>query len=191
MLRFFVPLWTVAGAMDWYWHRNTDIEHTAGMRESVLHFGMFNEAGVPLLMALFLEINAAVFATMLAAIAVHELNAFIDVRYALNRREVKNWEQHTHSFLEVLPFAALSITAITHWGQFRALFSSGPEKPDFAFRLKKRRLPAGHIVEMAGLILGGVVVPFANEFWRCWKARNEPHYHAGFYPRRAQVSRAA
>src|SRR5438270_4460486 len=179
MLRIFVPLWTAAGVLDWYWHKNTDIEHTAGIPESLLHFGMFMEGGVPLMMGIFLEINAGVLAAMAGSIAVHELTAFLDVRYALNYREVKNWEQHTHSFLEVLPVTAFSLFTVFHWDQFRALLGAGPEKPDFRFRMKSRRLPKRHLAALAGLIAFGVVAPYANELWRCWKARKEPHYNAG------------
>jgi hypothetical protein len=181
MLRLFIPLWAGAGMLDWYWHKNTDIEHTAGIRESLLHFGMFTEGGVPLILALFLEINAGVLAAMAAAMLVHELTAFVDVRYALNHREVKNWEQHTHSFLEVLPFAALSMSALTHWDQFRALLGGGPEKPDLRFRMKRRKVPGRYLAAVAGIVVFGVITPFANELWRCWKARNEPHYNSGFY----------
>jgi hypothetical protein len=184
MLRFFIPLWAAAGVMDWYWHKNTDIEHTAGIKESLMHFGMFTEGGVPLMLGLFLEINAGVLATMAGSIVVHELTTFWDVRYALNRREVKNWEQHTHSFLEVLPFAAFSLSAVMHWDQFRSLLGAGPEKPDFRFRMKSRKLPRRYLALLGSIILGGVVAPYANELWRCWRARIEPHYNSGFYQSR-------
>jgi hypothetical protein len=173
MLRLFLPVWATAGVLDWYWHKKTDIEHTAGIKESILHVGMFGQAGVPLLMGLFLEINAGVLSAMIAAIVLHELTAFVDVRYALARREVTNWEQHTHSFLEILPFAAFSMSAIVHWGQARALLGAGPEKPDFRLRMKRRKLPKRYLAEVAGIILGAVVVPYANELWRCWRARRE------------------
>ena len=189
MLRFFVPLWAGAGVMDWYWHKNTDIEHTAGMTESLMHFGMFTEGGVPLMMGLFMEINAGVFAAMAGSIVIHELTAFLDVRYALNHREVKNWEQHTHSFLEVLPFAAFSLSAVLHWDQFRALLGAGPEKPDFTFRMKSRKLPRRYIGWLGALIVGGVIAPYANELWRCWKARKEPHHNTGFYDPDAKTRR--
>lgn len=171
MLRFFLPLWASAGILDWYWHKRTDIENTAGWKESVLHISMFGEAGLPLLMGLFLEINAGVLASMATAIVIHELTAFVDVRYALTQREVTNWEQHTHSLLEVLPFAAFSMSVIVHWRQFRALLGAGPDKPDFRLRLKSRKVPRPYLLEVAAIIVGAVMVPYANELWRCWKAR--------------------
>jgi len=171
LLRFFVPLWAVAGISDWYWHKRTDIEHTAGLPESLMHIVMFGEAGVPLLLSLFFEVNAAVFAASAASIVVHELTAFADVRYALDHRKVPQWESHTHSFLEILPFTALSLIAIVHWGEFRSLLGAGPEKPDFRFRPKKRRLPNRYIAELAAILAFGVALPYANELYRCWRAR--------------------
>jgi len=42
------------------WHKDTDIEHTAGVEESLIHSWMFAEVGLPILMGLFWEINAGV-----------------------------------------------------------------------------------------------------------------------------------
>ena len=40
-----MPLWLGAGLADWYLHRRTRIEDTAGPRESALHSLMFAETG--------------------------------------------------------------------------------------------------------------------------------------------------
>src|ERR1700751_3251637 len=45
-----MPLWLGAGLADWYLHRRTRIEETAGPRESALHSLMFAETGVPVLL---------------------------------------------------------------------------------------------------------------------------------------------
>jgi len=37
LLYFIMPLWMVAGLLDWYHHRRTKIEKTAGTRESMIH----------------------------------------------------------------------------------------------------------------------------------------------------------
>ena len=49
-------------AGDWWCHRRTDIEHTAGPTESAIHALMMAEAGVPALRGLFCEVNAGVLA---------------------------------------------------------------------------------------------------------------------------------
>jgi hypothetical protein len=58
LLYFVMPVWFLAGVADWLCHRATDIEHTAGAKESIIHLLMFAEIAIPLLGCLFLEINA-------------------------------------------------------------------------------------------------------------------------------------
>lgn len=53
-----MSLWLGAGLADWYIHRRTGIQDTAGPRESMIHSLMFAETGVPILLALFCEVNA-------------------------------------------------------------------------------------------------------------------------------------
>ena len=177
LLYYLLPLWTAAGIFDWYWHKQTDIEHTAGMQESLIHLAMFSEVGAPILMGLFLEINAGLLATMAGALVVHEATAFWDVSYATDHRHVKPNEQHTHSFLEVLPFMALTMTSTLHWDQLQSLFGIGKTRPDWKLRLKKKRLPGSYILAVIGLIVAGTALPYSNEILRCWRARNQPHYH--------------
>ena len=63
-----MPLWLGAGLADWYIHRRTRIEDTAGARESMIHALMFAETGVPVLLGLFCEVNAGVLLTAYAAV---------------------------------------------------------------------------------------------------------------------------
>src|SRR3954470_16579939 len=88
LLYFIMPVWFLAGVADYLCHRATDIEHTAGPKESLLHLLMFAEVAVPLLMCLFLDINALVFAIMIVAFLAHEATALWDVSYAIKRRYV-------------------------------------------------------------------------------------------------------
>lgn len=60
LMYFLLPVWFAAGFADWLCHRATHIETTTGAKESLIHLLMFAEAGVPLLAAIFLEINALV-----------------------------------------------------------------------------------------------------------------------------------
>ena len=46
-----MPLWLGAGLADWYIHRRTRIEDTAGARESMIHALMFAETGIPVLLS--------------------------------------------------------------------------------------------------------------------------------------------
>jgi len=97
LLYFVLPLWPGSGVADWWHHRRTRIEDTAGARESTIHLLMLAEAGVPALLGLFLEVNAGVLLTAFGAMAAHEVTAIWDVVYAEPRRKVTPSEQHVHS----------------------------------------------------------------------------------------------
>lgn len=153
LLYYLMPLWMGSGLLDWYWHKDTDIEHTAGTKESLIHLLMFTEVGVPIVLGLLLEINAGLLTTMAGALVVHEATAFWDVAYATDHRHVKPREQHTHSFLEVLPFMALAMASCLHWDQFRSIFGVGEEKPEWKLALKKKRLPGPYFLGLAGVIV--------------------------------------
>jgi hypothetical protein len=98
-----VPVWLLAGLADYVCHRASRIEHTSGIAESLLHLLQFAEVGVPLLAALFLEINAAVLLVMLVGLVLHQATAVWDVRYANATRRVAPTEQHVHGVLEMTP----------------------------------------------------------------------------------------
>ena len=90
---FILPVWFLAGIADWLCHRATDIEHTTGAKESVIHLLMFGEIAVPLVACLFLDINALVFLIMIGGFLAHEATALWDVSYAVKRRWVSPFEQ--------------------------------------------------------------------------------------------------
>jgi hypothetical protein len=70
-----VPGWFLAGVADYLCHRASRIEHTSGVAETLLHLLQFGLVGMPLLAALFLEINAAVLLIMLAGLVLHQATA--------------------------------------------------------------------------------------------------------------------
>ena len=92
-----------AGLADWYIHRRTRIEDTAGARESAIHALMFAETGVPVLLGLCCEVNASVLLSAYGAAGVHGATAYWDQVYAQPRRRVGPVGQPVHSLLEVLP----------------------------------------------------------------------------------------
>src|SRR5205085_702567 len=116
-------------------HRAADIEHNAGPKESLIHLLMFGEFAVPILMCLFFDINALVFAVMITSFIAHEATALWDVSYAIERRYVSPIEQHVHSFLEMVPLMAGIVVAVQHWGQFLALFGLGSDSARFTLEL--------------------------------------------------------
>ncbi|QSQ23272.1 hypothetical protein JY651_50770 [Pyxidicoccus parkwayensis] len=174
LLYFMLPAWLVPGVVDWVWHKRTDIEHTSGAGESLIHCLMMSEVGVPVMMGLLLEINPLTLSVMLGHSLVHEATAFADVAYATNhQREVLPREQHTHSFLEVLPFMAVSSIICLHWDQFLAIWGKGPaaKRAKWRFALKKERLPSRYMRSILTAIGALLAVPYANELWRCVSAQ--------------------
>jgi hypothetical protein len=105
LLYVIMPLWLLSGFTDYVLHRRTQIEHTAGTRESLLHLLQLSEIGLPILLGLMLEINSLLLIIMMLALMVHEATALYDVHYALLRRYVGVLEQHVHSFMEIVPYA--------------------------------------------------------------------------------------
>src|SRR5438045_5097737 len=97
-----LPVWLVAGLSDYLCHRASRIECTSGPKESLLHVAQFAEVGLPLLAALFLEINAGVILLMVLCLFLHQATAIWDVRYASGTRTVSPVEQHIHGVLEMI-----------------------------------------------------------------------------------------
>jgi hypothetical protein len=167
LLYFVMPVWAGAGLADWWRHRRTSIETTAGTHEAVLHAVQMSEAGVPVLLGLFLETNAGVLAAAYGAFGLHQATAWWDVKYAESRREVTPNEQHIHGMLENVPLMAAAFLTALHWNQAQALVGRGPERPRFRPQRKRRPLARA---ERAGILAGVglfIVAPYAEEIWRC------------------------
>ena len=169
LLYFVIPLWLAAGVADWMCHRATDIQHTTGAKETIIHLMMLVEMGVPVLAGLFLEINSPVLALMIASFLLHEVTAMWDVSYAVTAREVTPIEQHVHSFLELLPLMAVSFIAVLHWPKAQALLGLRKDE-DRGFRLKRDPVPTGYVVTLLGLIGVLEVLPYLEEMYRDWRA---------------------
>jgi hypothetical protein len=169
-----LPTWIGAGLADWWRHRRTDIEHTSGTRESLIHCLMMSEAGVPVLLGLFLDVNAGVLGTALAGLAAHEATAVWDVSYAEARRKVTPGEQHIHSLLEVVPMGAAAALVALHWDQAAALVGASPTRRDLRLRRKRDPLPGGvKAAIVAAIVLFGAL-PYGEELLRCLRVDPSP-----------------
>jgi hypothetical protein len=172
-----LPLWLAAGFADYLCHRASHIERTSGWKESVLHLVQFGEMAVPVLAALFLEINSGVILVMMAFLILHEATAIWDVRYASATREVSPTEQHVHSVLEMLPFTGLLLVIALHWPDFTALFGYG--RPDFSFMLKQESVPVAYVVTMLTLTALLEVLPYLEELARGLHHHRQGPHQAG------------
>jgi hypothetical protein len=172
LMYFILPVWLLAGCADWLCHRASHIETTTGAKESMLHLLMFAEIGLPLLAAIFLQVNAGIIALMIVAFFVHEATALWDVRYAVTARDVTPIEQHVHSFLELIPLMAILFIISLHWGQFQALFGLGPETARFHLAWKEEPLPAPYVLTIMAVILLFELLPYVEEFIRGLRANH-------------------
>ncbi|WP_031475831.1 hypothetical protein [Streptomyces bicolor] len=164
-----LPSWFVPGVADWWMHRRTRIEETAGTRESLIHSLMMTEVGIPIALTLRYEVNPLLLTVQLGATAAHEATALWDVRTAVDSdREVKPVEQHIHSFLESLPFGALASLMCLHADQVKSLLRGGRGDVD-AWRLVPRRRPLsrGYLAGIAAAIGTCVLLPYGEELLRC------------------------
>lgn len=182
LMYFILPLWLAAGFADWLCHRASHIETTSGAKESVFHLIMLAEMGLPLLAAIFLQVNAGIIALMIAAFFLHEITALWDVSYAVTVRRISPVEQHVHSFQEMIPLMAILLLISRHWGQFQALFGFGPETPQFDLAWKEEQLPVTYVISImtVGLLLE--VIPFVEEFFRGLRAN-----HGALVPLKART----
>ena len=184
MLMYLVfPIWVAAGFADWACHRRTAIAQTSGLPENLLHLLLFAEMGIAIAAAALLQINAAMLLLALVLLLVHELTVYADLHYSVPRREVGPFEQMVHSFMEILPLAALLLLAALAWPQALALLGLESEPADWSLRWKERPLPPGVLV--AGLLASLVfnAGPLAQETWACLRAKARVRTPANPAPR--------
>jgi hypothetical protein len=165
------PLWVAAGFADWACHLRTDIAHTSGLKENLLHLVMSGEIGAGMLAVALFEINAAVLLAVAAVFVIHELTVYLDLHYSAPRRYIGPFEQMIHSFLEILPLMSLALLAAAAWPQALALAGLGSEPVDWSFRAKREPLPLGFLVGGFVLALAFNGLPLLQETWSCWRAR--------------------
>jgi len=168
-----LPFWFVPGVLDWLWHRQTKIETTAGIKESLIHVLMMTEVGVPILLGLFFETNAGMLALMTGASVIHQATAIWDVSSTVRARKIPPREQHTHTFTESLPFMATAFLACLHPNQFLALFGKGPEEPRFGLELRRPPLPPSYTASILAAVAVFVALPYGEELLRCWRAKQK------------------
>jgi hypothetical protein len=170
-----LPLWVIAGFLDYLCHRASDIEHATGLKESLIHWLMVLEVAVPLVLAVFFRINALVLAFMIACLIAHEITGYLDLKIAMATRKVTILEHQVHSVLEILPFTAMLLVMALHWPQTEALFGFGHAAADF--NLGPKQIPRwGEVIPPAAVFLIFVIAPYAEELWRGGMAKRiRPH----------------
>jgi hypothetical protein len=169
-----------AGFADYLCHRAAHIEQTSGVKESILHLLQFVEMGIPILAAMFLEINALVILVMIVFFFFHEVTALLDLSYASATRKVGPIEQPVHSFLEMLPLMGLLMIIVLYWPQFVSLL--GFTTTNFELRLKQLPLPWTYVATM-------LTWSSYSRFCRILRNWYAPPVHAEKHRRATLVSR--
>lgn len=155
-----LPAWLGPGILDWYCHRRTHIEkpENGGLFESLIHSTMLVEGGLPLLLGALFELNPLTVSLMTGSAAIHELTAMADVRVALkSEREVSQWEQHVHSFLEVMPFGIVPLMVLLH----------EPIVRNWALTRRSPALSKRDIAIVVGAATAFGALPYIEELIRC------------------------
>lgn len=164
-----LPLWAVAGFLDYLCHRRSHIERATGTRESLIHWLMLAEVTLPLGLAVFFRINALVLAVLIVCLVLHEITGYIDLKIAMATRQVTVFEHQVHSALEILPLTALLLIMTLHWPQTLALFGFGLGHAQFY--LGPKQTPRwGEVIPPSLAFLVLVLLPYGEEWWRGRKA---------------------
>jgi hypothetical protein len=166
-----LPLWLIAGLLDYALHQRTAIALTAGPRESRLHLVQMLQVGVPVLVVLFLELNLLALAILVAAAVAHTVTAYWDVHYASERRVILPLEQVVHAFLFTLPLFATAMIVIMHWPVVSSPTGLlAPASGHWGLRLRNPPWDAGVITGVLLASLLFAVLPALAEYWQVRKA---------------------
>ncbi|HJM54688.1 MAG TPA: hypothetical protein QGI72_00410 [Poseidonia sp.] len=169
ILYVLLPLWGIAGMLDWWCHRKTEIEKTSGLKEAYIHCLMGVQICIPLVLSLLFEVNVLIMLLCFAALIAHEVVAHYDVHYTTGKREISIWEVHAHNYLATLPFFLLLLIIVRKWEVFldTATLNWGG-----GFSIQWRQEPLGSSGNYATsyMVLMGifVVFPYMQEWWRCY-----------------------
>lgn len=174
LLYVVAPAWLLAGFADSSCHRALRIEHSAGVRESLLHLLMIGQLAVAAAGAVLLDLTAGLFAVMLVACLAHEVTTCVDLAYAESRRRIPWFEQWVHGLQQALPWAWLAGWMLVEAPQALALFGLGDASPVWELRLKDPPLSPSYLVVFFTAAAGLVCAPFLHELWRCWRAEARP-----------------
>jgi len=160
-----LPLWLLSGLTDYATHRRSDIEHTSGITENLLHLAQTAQVGMAVLILLFAKLNILAFALMALCVAVHTATAYADLRYTIGRRHISAIEQMAHGFLLVLPLMGLAIVAVLHWPEL-ALHEAGA----WTLAVRATPFPVDRIVAVLAASLAFGVGPGIWELLRSLRA---------------------
>lgn len=162
-----LPLWGIAGFVDWCCHRATKVESTSGLKESLIHSLMGVQLGIPILLCLLFEVNVLILLICVAMWLLHEVVAHWDVHYATPRRRISIWEVHVHNYMATVPLYLLMLIVVINWD-----VAVKAATLDWAgqFTLRRVTVPHGGASYLAGYLTFMAVLcvfPYLEENVRC------------------------
>ena len=170
-----LPLWGIAGFIDWCCHRATRVEATSGLKESLIHSLMGVQLGIPIVLCLAFQVNVLILLICVAMWISHEFVAHWDVHYATPRRHISIWEVHVHNYMATVPLYLLMLVAVLNWEVTMKLVTL-----DWAGQFHLR--PAAERPGGAGYLPGyltfmGIlcVFPYLEENLRCLRHARATH----------------
>jgi len=188
-----LPLWVLAGFIDYLCHRATRIQETSGINESLMHLAMGAQVAIPMWLALTCKINVLILLLCFIVLITHEVVAHYDVVYTSPRRRISVWETHAHSFLETVPFFLTALVACRNWEMFMNLITL-----DWAghMSLELRDDPIGtevgdrsFLARYFFFVIASGLLPYVEEFFRCLRyQRRHPNAPTTSTPNDQEVS---
>lgn len=171
------PFWLLIGLLDFALHQRTRIAATSGAPESALHLVQTAQIGIPVLMVLFLEINALTLTIIAAFVVAHTLTAYWDIAYTATRRHITPSEQFVHAFMIVLPILALLLLTVLHWDEARQLADSGAAITSESWGFGLREAPWNAAVVVTVLVTSGAfaLLPALAELYQTSRAAASRH----------------
>src|SRR3984893_18726797 len=96
-----LPLWGIAGFIDWVCHRATHVERTSGLKESLIHSLMGLQLGIPILLCLIFKVNVLIFFICALMWVLHEF--------------VAHWDVHVHNYMATVPLYLFMLIVVINW----------------------------------------------------------------------------
>ena len=162
-----LPLWGIAGFIDWCCHRHTKVEQTSGLKESLIHSVMGIQLGVPILLCLTFKINVLILLICALMWLLHEVVAHWDVHYAAPLRNISIWEVHVHNYMATVPLYLFMLIVVLNWD---VAVKAATLQWEGQFTLVPLSLPHGSATYLPGYLLFMAVLcvfPYLEENIRC------------------------
>jgi hypothetical protein len=173
ILYVILPIWGIAGYVDWYCHKRSKIESTSGTFESVMHSVMGLQVGIPIFLCLVYRVNALILIVCLISLILHEFVAHHDVKFASTKRDITIMEVHAHNYLATTPLYLLLMVVAINW-KLVVLLVTGQTPPyeqfgdQFAIERSNYTLGGDHYLPTYySFMIVACVLPYIEEMLRC------------------------